>query len=286
MKLDLYKKIIDEICHYAYDVYLFHRGESLMHPDFFEMVEYARKKGLLTRLHTNATLLSEEKSYKLLKSGLDFLSFSFDGLDKEKYEKIRVGANFDETLKNILYFLQLQKKYGKTKPYTIIQILDIPGVETDTAEKRKFTERFRSLPLDEIRVIAAHNWAGNIKLNREETRARRGICTFPWYSLTVLWDGVVVPCPQDFMGELELGNARTDSILAIWNNEKMLDFRAKFVKSKIKDLKPCNNCDRILRDTVLRSYIPKQYFLAFISEYVLGYKSKKLLRKLYDFQAT
>jgi len=280
MKLDLYEKIIDEISDYAHDIYLFHRGESLMHPDFFEMVEYAQKKGLMTKLHTNATLLSEEKSYKLLKSELNFLSFSFDGVNKETYEKIRVGADFDETLDNIIRFLQLKKKYAKIKPYTRVQILDIPGVELDATEKKKFKERFRSLPLDEIHVIPAHNWAGNIKLNREHMRVSSEICTFPWYSLTVFWDGTVVPCPQDFMGELELGNAKTDCILNVWNSERMLNLRERMVEGKIMDLKPCNNCDRILRDTILDSNIPKQNLVSFISENVLGCRSKKFLEKI------
>jgi len=280
MKLDLYEKIIDEICDHAHDVYLFHRGESLMHPDFFEMVKYTQKKGLLTKLHTNATLLSEEKSHELLKSELDFLSFSFDGFNKETYEKIRVGADFDETLNNIVRFLQLKKKYGKTKPYTRIQVLHIPGVKLDAAEKKKFKERFHSLPLDEIHEIPAHNWAGNIKLNRNHIRVSSEICTFPWYSLTVLWDGTVVPCPQDFMGKLELGNAKTDCILNIWNGGRISDLREKMVEGRIMDLKPCNNCDRILRDTVFGSNIPKQNLLNFISENLLSYRTKTFVEKL------
>jgi len=280
MKLDLYKRIIDEICNYANDIYLHHRGEPLLHPDLFEMIKYAKQKGLLTKLHTNATLLTEERSCELLESGLDFVSFSFDGYDKETYEKVRVAANFDETLGNIVGFLRLKQNFGKSKPRTILQFLDIPGVEIDNAVKEKFRDRFRSLPLDEIRVIPAHNWAGNIELDQktpglsDQSRS----CTFPWYSLTIFWDGTVAPCPQDFMGEIELGNTRTNSLREIWNNEKMIDLRQKMVGGKCKDLRPCNTCDRLMRETVFGSMIPKQNFLTFLYENVLGYRSKKHLK--------
>ncbi|MHA1543146.1 MAG: radical SAM protein, partial [Candidatus Hodarchaeales archaeon] len=157
MDLDLFKRLVDEISNFAQDIYLHHRGEPLLHPDLFEMIKYTKQKGLQTKLHTNATQLNEEKSIKLLESGLDFISFSFDGYTKETYEKMRIGANFEQTLGNILLFLQLKKKFGKKKPYTVIQFLDIPDQELDIANKKRIRDEFQSLPLDEIREITAHN---------------------------------------------------------------------------------------------------------------------------------
>jgi radical SAM protein with 4Fe4S-binding SPASM domain len=276
MKLDLFKRIVNEISDYSQDIYLHHRGEPLLHPDIFEMIKYAKQKGLQTKMHTNATLLSEEKSLKLLESGLDFVSFSFDGYNKETYEKIRVNANFEETLSNIIRFLELKKKFEKNKPYTILQFLDIPGVKIDSEQKETIRERFHSLPLDEIREIAAHNWGGNVKLTKKSPDFfnRNKGCTFPWYSLTILYDGTVTPCPQDFMGEIELGNVRTESISKIWNGKKMIQLRKKMVTCTYNDLKPCNNCDRIMRETLFGSMIPKQNLLTFIKENTIGYKKR------------
>ena len=272
MKLDLYKRIIDEICDYAHDIYLHHRGEPLLHPDLFEMIKYAKQKGLLTKLHTNATLLTEEKAHKILESGLNFVSFSLDAYDKKTYEKIRVGADFDETLENIIRFLQL-KKFRKTKPRTILQFLDIPGVKIDSNVKKRFRDRFRSLSLDEIRVIPAHNWAGNVELDQKNPDLNQLTrpCTFPWYSLTILWDGTVVPCPQDFLGEIKLGDVKENSLRTIWNSNQMVNLRKKMIAGKYKDLKPCNTCDRPLRKTIFGSMVPRQNFLTFISENLSGY---------------
>jgi radical SAM protein with 4Fe4S-binding SPASM domain len=284
MDLELFKRLIDEISNFAQDIYLHHRGEPLLHPHLFKMIKYAKKKGLQTKLHTNATQLNEEKSIKLLESGLDFVSFSFDGYNKETYEKMRIGANFEQTLENMILFLRLKKKFGKKKPYTVLQFLDIPNLEVDVANKKKIRDKFNSLPLDEIREIIAHNWGGNVELDKKPPNFKLNrSCTFPWYSLTILWDGTVVPCPQDFLGEIELGNINSDSIRTIWNSNEMMSLREKMVTRQYKSLGPCISCDRLQRKTIFGSMVPKQNFLTFISENISGYDWKKPINKLRDY---
>ena len=102
MDFDVFKKIVDEAKNFVFDVHLLHRGESLAHPDFFRMIRYAHDAGIVTRFHTNGTLLTEEKSRLLLDSGIDQFAFSFDGFTAEAYEKIRVGAKFEKTVGNII----------------------------------------------------------------------------------------------------------------------------------------------------------------------------------------
>jgi hypothetical protein len=63
MDFDLFRKIVDEAKDFVFDVHLLHRGESLAHPDFFRMVRYAHEAGLVTRFHTNGTLLTEDKAW-------------------------------------------------------------------------------------------------------------------------------------------------------------------------------------------------------------------------------
>ena len=285
MDFDLFKKIVDELSSKTQDIYLHHRGEPLLHPKLFEMIQYAKKKGLKTKLHSNATQLTEQKSIKLLDSGLDFVSFSFDGYTKETYEKMRVGANFDSTLRNIIRFLELKKEQGKSKPFTVLQFLDFPDLEVDIEVKNKMHDKFRSLPLDEIREIPAHNWGGNVELSQKNSNLSQSnnICTFPWYSLTILWDGTVTPCPQDFLGEIELGNVNNNSIRNIWNGKEMINLREKMVSGKYNCFGPCSNCDRLKRKTIFGSMIPQQNFLTFISESVSGYDWKKPFSKFRNY---
>ena len=257
MTLELFRKIIDEARDFIHETNLIHRGEALLHPEFFDMIRYAAAAGIVTKLHTNGTLLDETKARGLLGSGLDQLTFSFDGYDKTTYESIRVNACYERTIGNILGFLRLKKELGAKKPYTILELIDFPDVYKNVgrAEKKKFLAKFDGLPLDRVRVKEMHNWAGEIGVGAKGRKYSP--CTFLWASLIIFWDGAVLPCTQDFFGDLAVGNARDSTLAAIWNNERMVELREKAAKGHIGNLKPCSGCDRPWRDTFLG--VPREY---------------------------
>ena len=66
---------------------------------------------------TNGTILND-KIKELLDKGNFIINLSFESLNKETYEKIRVNANFETVMSNMRYFGQVLKRQGK--------ILEIP----------------------------------------------------------------------------------------------------------------------------------------------------------------
>jgi len=264
MDFNLYQKIIDEVSSFAFDVNLSHRGESLLYPDLVKAIKYAKKHGLFTRLHTNGSLLTEELSSSILNSGLDRLSFSFDGYTKENYEKIRIKGKFEKTITNIINFLKIKKSLNQKKPATAIEVIDFTPEETrkDNKAKREFLDRFKGLPLDELIVKELHNWAGEII--PQKNLPIRTICTFPWNALVIYWDGDVLPCTQDFFGCYILGNVSHSSLREIWNNEKMATLRMKLAQKEVADLVQCSDCDRIRVKTIFG--MPKEYLWRFITK--------------------
>jgi len=256
MDFSLFKKIIDEAARFAFDVNLHHRGESLLHPDFFKMVEYAHAAGFVTRFHTNGTLLDEDKARSLITAGLDQFAFSFDGFDAETYERIRVNADFEETVGHIRRFLEIKKELRVRKPVTVIELINQPGLRESAERSRTaFVERFAGLPLDKIFVKEPHNWAGETGAVRE--RKTYAPCTFLWQALIIFWDGEVLPCTQDFFGYYPLGNVRDSTLAEIWNGGRMVALREKIVRCDIADLKTCGRCDRVWRRQIFG--IPKEY---------------------------
>ncbi len=318
MQFWLFKKIIDEAKDFVFQANLFHRGEPLLHPEITQMISYAKQNGILTCIHTNATLLDENISEKLILSGLDKIFFSFDSYNKNDYEKNRKGSDYDKTLSNIINFLQIKKKLKAKKPAAILLLMDLAILNKDSKNlnskykktkifnsikrninanisadrninidsnicsnidsninnidrnidnnininieanidsniyknnKFEFLKNFKGLPLDKIIFRKPHNWAGNLNLPLNTKPVNIMKCTFLWYSLTILFNGDVVLCPQDFQGKLLVGNLKTQSIREVFNNNTMQNFREKFSKKNIKCLIPCNNCDRILRKT-------------------------------------
>ena len=279
MNLNLFKKIIDEAANFVCDVYLHHRGESLLHPDIFKMIEYAKERKISTRLHTNATLLNEEKSSLLLNSGLDFLSFSFDGYDKEAYEGIRRGGSFEKTLANIMKFSEMKQNRKSKSPFTVLTVIDFSSkgkknFNKEKKKKREFLTRFNSAPLDALRIRRSHNWGGEYSVNGDSPNGGLLLgfvpCTFLWYALAIFWDGTVVPCPQDFFGKLALGNVSQNSLRELWNSKKEEFLRENMTRNNYKILSPCCECDRLWRKNVLG--IPLQEAIPFLKDNLLGYR--------------
>src|SRR3989344_2686509 len=130
MSFDTFKKIIDEgavngLC--AVKLNSGGRGEPLLNKALPEMIAYAKKKGIIDiYFNTNAVLLTQDVSKKIIETGLDRLSISFEGTTAEVYEKYRVGANFDKVLKNIRDFIQLKREMKKERPLVRIQTVALP----------------------------------------------------------------------------------------------------------------------------------------------------------------
>ena len=86
-------------------------NEPLLDQDLENYIKFAKNHGFIDiMMNTNATLLSEERSRKILESGLTRLRFSLDAATKETFEKIRVGANYDSVMKNIERFIKITNK--------------------------------------------------------------------------------------------------------------------------------------------------------------------------------
>ena len=285
MDFGLFKKVIDELKSSVYDVNLHHRGESLLHPQLPQMIDYARKAGFYTRLHTNGTILDEKKAKAIINTELDFLSFSFDGFTAETYEKIRPPANFETTINNISNFLKLKRKLGKVKPFTVFETMELNEVKTDDYEKAKETLRAKlySLHLNKFVVKLPHNWAGSYEVHpvrsklpqadaplvaKISNRAKFSACTFPWFAMVILWNGDISPCPQDFFGHLKMGNLKHLSIANIWNNNAYITIRRAMKNKAVVDLDPCRACDMLRRPTFL--HVPTPNLKVFFKEIFFG----------------
>jgi len=273
MDFSLYKKIIDEAAGAIYDVNLFHRGEPLLHPRITEMISYAATRRIRTRLHTNATLLDQNLSRSIILAGLNMISFSFDGYTREEYEHNRIGADYGRTLENIKGFLRIKKELGKKKPLTLIQVIE-SGPNEKNNERRKhkafFLKNFEDHPPDRIVTRKPHNWGGLLNGSIEKisdlSGDKRNACTFPWYALTIFFDGKAYPCPQDFMGRMPIGDLKKNSIKEIFNKLEIRELRRMFKSEELVKSLPCSGCDRIIRDTFMG--IPKEYINAFMKDNV------------------
>jgi len=131
MDIEVFKKLIDEISmHHIDGLWLYNIGESMLHPQFFEMLEYVNRYPNIYPiwLSTNGTTLDETNAKKLLNSELDFLNVSLNALDEETHKRISPRLDFHLIMENVNNFLMIKKKVNKRKPFLRVQIIDQPEV--------------------------------------------------------------------------------------------------------------------------------------------------------------
>ncbi len=246
----------------AREVNLFHRGEPLLHPRLGQWVARFKQAGALVRVHTNATLLDQERVEMLLDAGLDLLTLSVDSLHPADYAAARVGAELARTLAGLELLLAQRRRWGLRLPRVSLLLMGRqrrgPG-----AEER--LQRLQALGLDRVVWRAPHNWAGVLG---PAPAGRVHACTFPWYGLAVLSDGRVTPCPQDFFGRLTLGHAAEQSLMEIWQGRASRRLRQAHRAGDFSEYPLCRACDRVRRPTVLG--LPYEHLHNFFVESIFG----------------
>lgn len=244
MDMELYKKIIDNVAAISVPAVKLNRfGETLLHPDLMEMIQYAKEKGVPWVYFTsNATLLNEEKSRQLILSGLDSITFSFDGATKETYEKIRVNANFEEVKDNILTFIKLKKELKKETPRVVINTI----LSRDTEKEICRTFNLWHSHVDRINIIPVGRY-GNVddlsSIGREGDIVKRRTCHQVFDRLMIFWDGLSTVCCADINGDLSVGNIHDTPIEKLWRNGAFSDIRKKHTEKDFTELPICMKCD-------------------------------------------
>ncbi len=253
INVDLYKKIVDEAKDFALEINLFFRGEPLLHKQMSEILRYGRDNRVRLHVNTNATILREQQSRMLIEDGASKVTISFDGPDKEHYEKMRKGAKYERTLENVRGFLSLVAEYrrnGWPTPYTVMQVIlpydpESPGPNVPDHMKAIF----EGLPVDEWDPLWPHGWAGVMQENGTIQAQPYGEnyhpCNWLWKSLAIYWDGRVASCCADFSGDQVIGDVKTQSLREIWNGPGMVKLRTMQVEGRQKDAPLCSGCDAV-----------------------------------------
>lgn len=91
-------------------------GEPLLNQDLPRMIAYLKARSVTVLFNTNATLLTEAWSRKLIEAGLDELRVSVDGADPRTYALIRGAPLFHKVVGNLKRFVEVQKEMGASRP--------------------------------------------------------------------------------------------------------------------------------------------------------------------------
>ena len=108
-------------------------------------------------LETNALLLDEPLSRRVLAAGLGSITFSLDAATAETYRRLKPSGDFEKAERNTDAFLRLARE-RRDRPYVQIQFVKTPE---NSAEAPAFLRRWRGRGADAVHVKPMLNFAGS-----------------------------------------------------------------------------------------------------------------------------
>lgn len=255
MKMDMYKKCIDELAQFGEPLKVLRfvgMGEPLLHKNIAEMITYAvsKKVALRVELLTNGSLLTPAMSDALIAAGLSRMVISLQGISRKKYHQIsHVDIDMDRFVSNIGYFYR-----HKTDTHVYIKVVDY-ALDDDPDGEKKFYEIFGNI-CDSIAVenavpiMPGVNYETVLKgPNRDKTQfglpvSSIQVCPQAFFTMQINPDGKVVPCYQISYPAI-MGDANHQTLQEIWNGETYRKFRRAMLDGRDQASDVCSHCNFI-----------------------------------------
>jgi len=231
--------VIDQFKGLAALQVLFTGGEPLLRKDIFDLIAYAHKIGLLTRITTNGYLLTRECVHRLKQAGLNQCGISIDHSDEDAHDRTRkLPGSYERVVQGLGYLrecgidrkiiscvsrekipgeieriIELGERLGVNSVYFTIPYLS--GRWTDSREE----------VLSEKEMACLRSLLKHPLVAWEFPTSRTMCCSYAKALLHVSAGGDVTPCP---VISYVMGNIRQEPLADIWRRHvAMLDLESR-----------------------------------------------------------
>ena len=220
-------------------------GEPLLDKFIVSRVKKCAERNIPSYFSCVPANINMARIEELMEAGLSVIKFSIDALDDEQAKAIRGNKNnFDAAFEKLLEVVKLRdKKRYETK--IVVTLIALGASEKDRKLQRDFMEMFDPYNVFNYVKSQDNRWYfEDDKPADNVSHYVREYCEFPWTSLTVMANGEVVPCTQDYDAEMSFGNVSEKSLKEIWNGQKYRDFRQWHLTGNFPKGNKCNErCD-------------------------------------------
>lgn len=240
MPSDIFKKIADEVGQHQAWLRISGGGEPMMHPEFIELMRYAKSKGCKLGIITNGSMLNETLTHALLDMQVDMLEFSVDASTQSDYDIVRKGLNFSKLVDNIKMVFDLRnQKNSQTK--IIASAINQKGIDVDAVET------FWNPYVDNFQKRKYLTWGINEPEHSADDTpylppSERIPCPFIFERLNIDSRGKVMVCGYDIEAHTNMGNIQNKSIKEIWHSDAFEFYRSKHLSKCGDDIEMCKNC--------------------------------------------
>lgn len=243
IRLQEFKKIVDQIADTTLGISLSFRGEPLLNRELTEIIRYAHARKIATTLPTNLSMpIDAELAERLITSGLDTLFVSLDGASAETYGQYRQGGDFDRVVANVEMLAAARKRLRNFHTRLIWKMVIFDHNRCDMEAQ---ATTYRDLGFDNyVRVIDRHSAEALSIADRQNRKMveNRSACFWLWNTMVIASKGEVYPCCNG--EEFELGNAIEKGVRTVWRGPAYQALRLAFTtRTYGKDMHPvCSKC--------------------------------------------
>ncbi len=247
MSMELFSKIVDNAVEVGIkELNLNVYNEPLLDSSIFDRITYAKSRGMRVGFSTNGTLLTEARAEQIIQSGLDWIVISIDGASKETYERIRIGADFDDVIRNTQQLVELRKASHTDKPVVTVSCVVQKDNYTElTTQLEHFRRLFKEVGAVNVGVVDSRKddkTKSVLNLQVEAKTKRVYPCQRLWLELVVLSSGKVVLCCMDYNGSVELGDLNSQRIEEIWESSKFSNIKQLHLTRQGTAISLCSTC--------------------------------------------
>jgi len=218
MDVNLFKKLVDEIVIESPDAIIlpFWRGESCMHPNFVELIDYTLQRNLRVHLSTNGHYMNRDNIELFYRC--EFVTFSLH--DNRGY-------------KNAIKFISNKPENS----YCTTQVSFVNSEKTTQKFLKKCTSSQDLKGFDSIRLYHDHTIDGEFGNSNIDSSQNRTFCPKLEHTFVVSADGQYSRCNHIWEPETH-GNLYKSTIKEIWKNKRMNEIREQYPDNK------CISCDQ------------------------------------------
>jgi spiro-SPASM protein len=217
-------------------------GDPLLHPEFDAVLRILREAGVFgICVRTNALALDHDAVSSLITHQVDIVSALLDAWQPKTYETIHNQDRLETATKNMRTLIQHRTEQQSVAPIVIPEMIK----STDTMDD---IDPFFDHWVREVgwATIAGYsNFAGQWPDRSEIDMAppTRNRCVRLSRRTTILANGDMVVCEQDFRGEHPVGNLRDKTLGELWQSPSMTQCREKHRTSQFNATPLCHSCN-------------------------------------------
>jgi len=227
-------------------------GEPLLDRRLEDRVAALKQAGIRSvAFTTNASLLDEARSQRLLEAGVDAIDFSIDGASAETFEAIRVNLSYAEVRDNVLRFVALRDAAGRAVQVRVRMVIQ----QNNAHELDAFVSYWRSRLGSNDYVIGRFlNWwagwrddlatvPGDLLHQKPPSADINSLpCLAPFSTLVILSDGRVPLCCLDYNADTPMGSVVESGIAGVWQGEAFRKVRAEHRRRGRASMSFCRDC--------------------------------------------